>query len=110
MSEWISVKDIPELNGKYLCYNGRDIDFVYFEDGYFLMCIFPMIRFDFDKIPFSHWMPLPNPPNDEDENISHLSMEEMQKELGETLIKAISTNYGLTSDNTSLTDLSGKTG
>lgn len=67
MAEWISVKDrLPTENGKYLAaiagdkieepyvilwwfYNGKFQDFYYFPTRY-----------------VSHWMPLPEPPKEED--------------------------------------------
>lgn len=62
--EWINVQDrLPEINGKYLSWDGRDIQFQYFEDGYFLMSIDLVIRYYLNEIPFTHWMPLPDPPN-----------------------------------------------
>ncbi len=65
MSEWISIKDRkPKENGKYLSWDGRDIQFQYYEDGYFLMSIGLVIRYDHDRIPFTHWMPLPKPPKE----------------------------------------------
>ena len=63
--DWISVKDrLPTQNGKYLSWNGKDIQFEYFSDGYFLMSMFLVIRYHNDRIPFTHWMPLPKPPKE----------------------------------------------
>lgn len=63
--QWISVKDrLPQKNDKYLTWNGYDTQFHYFEDGYFLMSIGLVIRYVNDEIPFTHWMPLPQPPKE----------------------------------------------
>jgi hypothetical protein len=63
MVKWISVKDkLPKTNGKYLVFDGKDVTFGMFEDGYFLMMDFPKVRY-YQNLTYTHWMPLPSPPN-----------------------------------------------
>ena len=65
MTEWIKCSDRnPDKNGKYLSWNGRNIEFQYFIDGYWLMSIGLVIRYDHGRIPFQYWMSLPEPPED----------------------------------------------
>jgi len=56
MSEWISVEDeLPERFGQYLGWDGMSVDIEWFVDGEWLVG------------GVTHWMPLPEPPEDSDE-------------------------------------------
>ncbi len=56
MSEWISVKDrLPEENGYVLAYSSSD-DLVII-----------VLKSKFQSFEITHWMPLPEPPEEESE-------------------------------------------
>lgn len=60
---WIKIKDeFPVEDGKYLVYDGRHIRFESFKDGYFIFSDFPEVFYDNNQLPFTHWMPSPQPP------------------------------------------------
>jgi len=56
INEWISVEDLPEGDGWYIChFSDGSIETYYFipEDGGFVPCSDCVV---------THWMPLPSPP------------------------------------------------
>lgn len=61
---WISVKDrLPDKNGEYLAVTPnmrRKVNVAYFED-----CVWLPDERHFTTVKVTHWMPLPEPPEEE---------------------------------------------
>ena len=68
MTEWTKVEDeMPKEDGKYLAIkkdNPKDVFIAVVKDGYFIMMDFPEVRYEKENNPYTHWMPLPEPPKE----------------------------------------------
>jgi hypothetical protein len=68
---WTSVKErLPDKNGEYIVFFpypslNPNISTRVFKDGFFLMFVFPEVRY-MENLPFTHWMPPPEMPNELD--------------------------------------------
>ncbi len=60
MSEWISVKDrLPEIDGIYLIIKETGMGY----SDKVAVCEYGF-KYGFDRVGVTHWMPLPEPPNE----------------------------------------------